>query len=420
MSGAGKPKSKITALFDGLVDLVEYDGKPAFLVKEGDKIAIHHEVNNGDIVLVPPEIENIPWLLPRGEKVLEVYSLEKQLPKEEADKAVFEDLLAYHRSVSELPKDDHYYLLALWVLHTYLIDQAQFSPIISFVTRHPERGKSRTGKGLIYVCRRGILTGGVSPAYFIRMSERYQAAIFIDVKDIVSRMKTGRGEDLILNRFERGVTAARVTPGKRGFDDVTHYSVFGPTVLASNVPVDSFIESRGISIELKKSGRIFNNNVTPESCLELKERLTSFRIRHCQDSLPVIDKVVPGRLGDAFRPLHQVVRMVNPGWEKSLINMIKKVKRNDTPVGPDTFDNRVLRTVMNLVNQTMTDTVSIKVIAGCLIEGKHGEVQLSLCKRVGHTLGRLGFEKTRVGAGGNTAIIIDRILLDNLKEKYGI
>lgn len=63
-------EAEYKACFEGLVDIVEHQGKPAFLVKEGDEVRIVSEVERGSSTYIPPPREQIPWLLPRGDEVI--------------------------------------------------------------------------------------------------------------------------------------------------------------------------------------------------------------------------------------------------------------------------------------------------------------------------------------------------------------
>jgi len=108
LSGS-ETKLVYTALFNGLVDLVEHDGNPAFLVKEGEELSILPQIERDGVVYVPPPKAQIPWLLPRGREVLRFY--EPQATKER-DEALYYDLLVYHVDISELLGEVHYDLLA--------------------------------------------------------------------------------------------------------------------------------------------------------------------------------------------------------------------------------------------------------------------------------------------------------------------
>ncbi|MBI5144088.1 MAG: toprim domain-containing protein, partial [Candidatus Omnitrophica bacterium] len=100
-----------SAFFDGLIDLVEKDGKPAFLIKEEDNLSVVHSVKKNGLFYIPPPIEQIPWLLPRGEEILKLYDDQSKILTEENDKALYDELLAYHKSISELPEDGYYDLI---------------------------------------------------------------------------------------------------------------------------------------------------------------------------------------------------------------------------------------------------------------------------------------------------------------------
>jgi len=138
--GAASGEVTYTALFDGLVDLVDDEGEPAFLVMVDGELEVVRTAERDGTMLVPPPKENIPWLLPRADEVLRHYATD-------GDGRLYDDLVAYHRGVSELPDDFHYEFLAIWDLHTYLLEQMNYSPELCFFAV-PVRGKSRTGKRL--------------------------------------------------------------------------------------------------------------------------------------------------------------------------------------------------------------------------------------------------------------------------------
>ncbi|MFH1374780.1 MAG: CHC2 zinc finger domain-containing protein [bacterium] len=93
-----------TAYFDGLVDLVEHDGSPAFLIKEADNLTIAEQVEREGTVYIPPKKTQIPWLLPRGEEVLKYCKTAAAgLSHTECDATLYDALVAYHKAISELP-----------------------------------------------------------------------------------------------------------------------------------------------------------------------------------------------------------------------------------------------------------------------------------------------------------------------------
>ena len=81
--------------------------------------------------------------------------------------------------LAELPGDEYYDLVAAWVFHTYLLEPVQYSPIICLFAV-PERGKSRTGKGMINVAYRGVHVESLIDASLVRVANNLNASIFFN------------------------------------------------------------------------------------------------------------------------------------------------------------------------------------------------------------------------------------------------
>ena len=143
-----KPSAQYIALFEGLVDIVERDEAPLFLVRDGDRLETASDVLLDGERYLPPPRASLPFLLPRADEVLKWY-------EEDSDEELYKALLKYHRGISELPSKRHYDLLVAWDFHSYMLEPVQYSPMTWFFAV-PERGKSRTGKGMIYVAFRGV------------------------------------------------------------------------------------------------------------------------------------------------------------------------------------------------------------------------------------------------------------------------
>lgn len=111
-----------TAILPDLVDIVDHEGAPAFLLLAEHGFGITPQVGQDGVLYVPPPKEQIPWLLPRGEEVLKWFS------KKEPPGILYDDVLAHHKGISELPGEAYYDLLTAWVFHTYLLESCQHSP----------------------------------------------------------------------------------------------------------------------------------------------------------------------------------------------------------------------------------------------------------------------------------------------------
>lgn len=414
-----EPKKKIigSAEFEGLVDLVLSNGMPAFLIKEGDelKITLKHETD--DVIYVPPKREKIPWALPDGENILELHKIYRNRPCHELDRELYLELYNHHKSVSELPDDGLYILITLWDFHTYLIDKFPYSPVFAFCAV-AERGKSRTGKGMIFVAYRGIRVESLREAYIIRIAKYFKASIFFDVENIWKKAQQSGSEDILLGRFEQGQVVPRVLhPERAPFNDIDYFNIFGATIVASNEPLSKILETRSIEINTEISNKKFENEVIEESLLYLKEKLILFRARHMDDPLPDIEKIATGRIGDLLKPLMQVLEIVCPENKEELNELIDKIIKEKMVERSTTIEAQLLNIVFQHFNAGNNGALDVKVIADNF--NKHKEEKFKLTyQRIGRMLSALGFQKGKNSKGSRT-IILDENKIIKLKEQYG-
>jgi hypothetical protein len=386
-------ESEPAAVFPGLVDIVEDDaGLPAFLVAETmetkeTELRVCRTTQIDGKILCPPDREGMPFLLPRASEVLRWYISDN-------NRQLFSDLVEYHKAISVLPSDTHYILLAAYAMLTYLQEKLQYIPEIVFEGL-PERGKSRTGKGVIYVSYRGIHETTVRDTHLVRYCVEYGSALFLDTMDLQRKIEKEQSEDVILGRFERGQTVRRVLWPERGpYRDSQYYPIFGPTLIATNKSVNHILETRALTINLPEAGRTFNNDVRPETSLPLKERLVAFRARHLQDELPELDKPCDGRLGDITKPIVQVIRMVCPCLEYAMRKLIEDYRQQRLSEKAETFHARVFLAFLQCEKQgrIIKGTVAVADVVSNFNDGLPEEKQID-GRRVGRVLGQIGLQK---------------------------
>jgi hypothetical protein len=401
-----------TALLDGLVDLVEHEGKPVFLIMENGKLKGIPQVEIEGVAHLPPPKEQIPWMLARGGEVVKAYA------QAEPPGILYDDLLNYFQSISELPAQAYYDLLTAWTFHTYLMEKHQYSPIIcNFAV--PERGKSRTGKGMVNVAFRGIHVESLRDAYLVRIARNYQATIFFDTMNIWKKAEKAGSEDILLLRFERGAQVPRVLyPEKGAHKDTVYFKVFGPTIIATNISVHNILDTRAIQINMPQSHRRFENEITPELALPLKERLTAFRARFMDKPLPACDKPARGRLGDILKPLIQIIKLVKPDREALFLSLVRDLEKERLIDKSDSLDAQILLVLDSLRNQVERGILPVKAITESFNEGKAENAQFSF-QRMGRKLASLGFKKGKTGDGAS-AILWDDEKLARIFTAYGL
>lgn len=407
------------ACFKDLIDLVEADDKPAYLIKEGGKLTVKFAHSQDGNNVIPPKKGQIPFLLPRASEVIGYYETKNGLSDEEIDRQLFNDLVDYFRKVSKLPDERYYYLLAAWVMHTYLLEDFEYSPGLCFYAI-AERGKSRTGLGIMNVSYRGITLVSLNEAYIFRAARLYLASIFFDFTDFWGKAKSKGSEDILLGRFREGSLIARVMFPERGdFDDTVYYPVFGATVFASNEPIEYVMESRAISIQMPETRERFDDEILkPINALPLKERLVAFRARHIGKPLPEAEKPLTGRLGDILKPIRQIILMVNPDKEADLILLFKEIERNKTKQKIYTLEARILMSMQSLRGSVENAMLPVKVITDTLNENENAKYAITY-QRVGRKLQAMGFESVKTN-NGSAAVLWDDRLMVQLLVKYGL
>lgn len=335
----GKP---MIALFPALVDLVEDDGKAAFLVKDATGLRVETIVAIDGVEHIPPDKTDIPFLLPRAEQCLSHYK--------DDDRGLFDDLLAYLRRFSYLP-EAQWLVVGLFILSTYLQDHPaiRYSPMILFHAA-PERGKSRSGKAVTYVAYRGVHLVDMRETNIFRYSGNLAATIFFDIMDLTKAIERGGSTDIMLLRYEKGATAPRVLNPDRGpFKDTTHYPVFGPTVMASNAPVHRILGSRCITHSMPNAPGSYDDP-TKEFGQEMKERLVAWRGRTMNSQLPDIREIdgITGRLWDITKSLFQICIRACPERYKVLIEVVKAIAGERVQEMKESFDGLLIQVIYEM------------------------------------------------------------------------
>jgi hypothetical protein len=154
----------------------EEKGRTVFLRIKNDELIIQRNFKIKDTVYIPPKRDHAPWMLPQASEVMKYY-------KNDNDMALFNDIEKGIRVNCDLPNDGYYSLLAAWVLHTYLIEKSNYSPMIVLYAT-ASRGKTRTGRVLTSMARCGIHLETLNSANIFRLADRFVCTIFFDVVNI--------------------------------------------------------------------------------------------------------------------------------------------------------------------------------------------------------------------------------------------
>jgi hypothetical protein len=335
---ADEKREAYCACFPGLIDVVvDEKGIPSYLVKNGNDLHLSRSHEMDGTGYIPPGKEHLPYILPRADQVKRWY-------REDNDEKLFEDTYQYLSRFSYVDPD-YKLLLAAYVFATYIQEHPDLYYLAEIVFyAPPEYGKSRTGKAMTSIAYRGIHLVDLREPNVFRYSQNLQATLFFDTKSLWKKAEKSGSEDLLLLRFEKGAKASRVIYPERGpFRDTVYYDIFGPTIIATNEAIHNILDTRAITVPIpNKPGQY--ENLHPLKGLELRERLTAWRVRMMEARLPKIEPIhgVQGRLYDITEPLLQVCALVHPGSLSAFEGVIQEVAGKRRQDKLDTTEGQIV------------------------------------------------------------------------------
>jgi hypothetical protein len=402
------------ARFPELIDLVEEAGEVRFLVRSDNGMASLRTDKRWEMdgkIYSPPAKALIPWRLPRAEQVIVAYGTDDPA-------TLYADLAKYYRSLSELPTEAHYKLLAVFTFHTYILDfpEVTHSPELVF-DAVAERGKSRTGKAITHVAMRGLRTETLREANIFRWSEDLGATIFFDVLNLWKKAEREKSEDILLNRFEKGAKAARVLyPEKGRFEDTRYFDIFGATIIATNESVHKILDTRCLTTSMPPAKKRYDTEPTPELGLPLRERLVAWRAHRLGQRLPEMQKAYADRFGDITLPLLKIVRLVAPKEEKALLDLCARMEKGRLNEKSRTLEGDILTALLNLEREVKNGKLPLKWLVGKLNE-ERSEKETVTPRFVSPRLRSLGFQLT---SRNPADILWNSELLEHCLVAYGI
>ena len=410
------PQTVLSANFPGLIDIATDDnGTIGYLVNTAGGLQSVPRWEIDGIQHIPPGRDKLPFSLPQASEVLNWYVIDR-------DCQLFDDLITYLKRFSYLP-DDLWVIAACEVLLTYVQDHPdiQYLPELLFWGAG-ERGKSRTGKAICYASYRGIHLTDLRPANLFRFSQDMHATLFFDCKDLWRKAERSESEDILLSRFEKGAKVTRVLYPERGaFNDMVHYDIYGPTIIATNERVDKLLDSRCILITPPNRPSGYEKAI-PKKAQELKERLTAWRARVIDKPLPEIEPIqrLEGRLWDISEPLLQVCKLTHPERMDTLVGALLEVAEQRIEDKKGSTEGKIIASLFELSPKKENISEWVILISELLnslntdIPEKYRFSSPGLGKR----LKAMGIKTRKIH--GYAEVLLTRIEFNILLVQYGI
>lgn len=406
------------AVFPGLVDLVKGEaGKVNYLIKQDDGLHLAESwTDPSGELCIPPELGKFKIQLPDAARVMSHYD------NVEDDHRIYEDLLTFFQRFSYL-EDEVWPIIIFSVFLSYMQDHhdVRYIPGIYFYAV-AERGKSRTAKTMVETSYRGLTLTDIRPANIVRFAERLNATLYFDVTDLWATAEKGDGSDILLNRFEKGGSVARVlNPDKGPFDDQTFFSVYGSTIYTTNQPANSIFESRCLSITMPNRPGHYENLI-PGMGLSLKDRLTAWRARMMDRHLPQVDPVpgIGGRLWDISQPIFQLANLIAPETFEMIKKVILGLAGQKVENKRETIEGKIVDAIDDLIVRDAPEPWEVTVAAiGTKVNGTiTNEKYHYTPQRIGRVIESLSIAAKKVN--GRSRVIITEKELNLLKAQYGL
>ncbi|MCE5333495.1 MAG: hypothetical protein LLG06_02795 [Desulfobacteraceae bacterium] len=280
------------------------------------------------------------------------------------------------------------------------------------------------GKSLTYVSFRGYHSIDMREAYIIRFAQHLHGTLFLDLTDLSKKAGKNNCEDMLLSRYEKGLECARVLYPDRGkFKDTEYFDVYGPTIIATNGPIDKVLETRCLPITMPNHPGNYENP-SPECALGLRARMTAWRAKYLLASLPEIPPIpgVEGRLWDISRPLFQISKLIHPEDGIHLEEAILRIAADKSQESRGSIEGRIVEIIHNISAENGLSDLpewSIKVsdITKKFNETRPADSQVS-ATWMGMKLKGLSLKKRQIN--GRMEVLITRSDYGTLHAQYGV
>ncbi|ABC77992.1 MAG: hypothetical protein GX625_08315 [Clostridiaceae bacterium] len=408
-------ESTLSAYFPGLVDVcIQDDGQLVYAILKDRELVLAPEYVTETESFSIPEKKHFQFTLPRAAEVMRYFSQE--------DQALYNDLLHYLKRFSALD-EEQWTIIAHYTFLTYLHDHPgiDYCPYILFHAV-PERGKSRTGKSIVYVAFRGIHLIELREATIFRYSQNLHGTLFFDLLDVSKKAERSGCEDILLLRYEKGAKCSRVQFPEQGpFNDTVYYDIYGPTIIASNEPLHTILETRCLPIIMPNRPGNYEN-IRPELALELKERLTAWRAKHLVTTFPNMEPAegISGRLWDISKPLF-LVNSLLPVDCHILEDSIHAIAGEKDESRKDSVEGRLVAIIKEITDKFACDqfiewTIKTNDIRTRYNEGRPEDKRVT-SQWIGKRLKRMSFHNRIVHGYSEIVITADEYAM--ILKQYG-
>jgi len=270
-------------------------------------------------------------------------------------------------------------ILAVWVLHTYVLDAADITPYLHITAAEKECGKSLLMDVLAAIACNPIRSGGMTAAALVRTVDAHEPTLFLDEMDAAmgGDKEYAEAQRCILNEgFHRGGMFYKCD-GKN--HDLRAFNVYCCKAFAGIGSLPDTVASRSIMIEMRRkltteSVMPFRHRAVKAAAAPIKLLLESWGKGagpHLRELIPAPIAGLGDRQNDIAEPLLAIAGLAGGEWCQSLTDALRAIYGSST--AEDASDGAtLLRDVRDIFEGRSIEKISSKDLAEslCEIEGR--------------------------------------------------
>lgn len=411
-----KAESKIKPVtktcIPGVVGLIKEDGRVKYLTLEEGILKTQDYIAVDGVKCEPKQ--DLPFFYPSSEVFF-------YFMKEEDGANLLADIEQFIHQYLELPNESGYLVLALWVLHTYLIEKFNYTPILYFYGIL-ETGKIRAGEVLLHLVFKGDFEISPTEAVLFRSGEYFKPSLLLDELKIWGPEGNKEIARLLKSRYKRGLRVARCDlKHSKSENEIKYFDAFGPTVICSDQKMPSTLESRSFLFVMEKNiSPGVESRIDEVKAQELRDRLTAFRARNLEKELPNPGKIVRRRLQEIVEPLHQILILMDKEREEELRNYVEIIREVRDIEESLTLQGEIINAIVETYQTDMFigGKFLVSDITDFINKDRKEREQIN-SRTIGRIIRQLGYRVKRA-TGGKIAYLFDEAKTLNLAKRFGL
>jgi hypothetical protein len=258
-------------------------------------------------------------------------------------------------------------VIALWVVHTHVIDAADSTPYLAITSAEKQCGKSRLLEVLQTLVAEPWFTGRVTAAVLVRKIDAKGPTLLLDESDAAFGSEKDYAEALrgILNTGHRRGGVASLCVGKGAEIGYKDFSTFSPKAIAGIGKLPDTVADRSIPIRLKRAApgeiveRFRLRNVMPEA-EALRGRIQTWCdsvASILRDARPVLPEQLSDRQQDGAEPLLAIADAAGSGWPENARASVVQLC-TDSQNADDSIGVRLLTDIRHVLEARDTEKIS--------------------------------------------------------------